>query len=592
MPLDPNISLSYQPPQIQDPLRSVAEIQGVRNQALAGQLQQQTLQQNQLAIQQQQDAIAAFKSSGGDFGKAIQTMYQQGNPLAFKYQQSQTELQKTLGEIQAAKDVHNKARATMLGNYASAVMAAKPEDRPMIYAHAHDAATSEFPELNGTLNPTYTPDMDPQLTAWSNAAQTPEQRAQVAASQATVETQRQQQQKTAAEMAGVTADSARKEYSANVLGPLWKTAGTPQYKSAYDALPDSPAKRLAPKPETNPTQDDVILPSLSGEQAVNYLRGGNTPEDRFIANYLKANPGKTIEEAVKHYTDVTYHPPIVLVPNAAGGATAQPVRPGATIAPGAQTLQNYTTTAPYTGQAGLTGEEFLKTLQPQVQNTVRQIANGDVAPPPAGRVGGQAIINAASQYDPTFNSNRFTAMKEFSQGGQGKQVNAINTAIGHLDLLDQAAQALKNGTFVPGNAIYNHFVTLFGKPERPTVDAIIQRVSGELNKATGSVGQKEQEEIKKNLSSDFAPEQMRGVVQKNIGLLGEAMDTLKQSYMRETGFPANHAKVRALLTPRAQEALTRMGIDPDTMRPRAAGPGAVVSPETLEQLRQKYLPPS
>jgi hypothetical protein len=185
MPLDPNISLSYQPPQIEDPLSAIAKVQALRSQQVQGQIGQLQLQSEQMQMQQQQDAIQAFRSSGGDWDKAIQTMYGQGNLLAPRYEQSRLALQKTINENQGLIDKHNADRAARLSNIAAGVLAVKdPAARAIAYEHGRDTAVQMFPELDKAAPPHYTPDMDPQLEAWANAGQTPQERATVASSQA------------------------------------------------------------------------------------------------------------------------------------------------------------------------------------------------------------------------------------------------------------------------------------------------------------------------------------------------------------------------------------------------------------------------
>jgi|SRR5215469_1092576 len=643
MPLDPNISLAYQPPQIANPLATIAQVQALKNQQTQGQLSQLQLQQEQRQMAAQQALGAALadnfkvnqdgtseydvgkisqKMAAGGFGYALPNVIPSltaANESAAKYQQTKVALQEAqndlVGQTAYAVKQHFTAGSLMTGVYGLTKQGVMNSDAANaaiqdIQAHQDDL---------GYLHQRYDPMIDnaigksQKVTAMMSSAQRGEAamgelglKKDAAAIAALSSAQNAEDfQKILADQKARGANVSEFEgrpwtpdlqfdlqtrnapaseragmantYAKNQLPTLMQAAqkGPEAWKEALSGLP-KPVQAIYSGLGDKPTQADVLHATFTPAEWAREVAPVGA-ENQFIADFLKRNPGKTIADAVQAYSNVTYHPPIVLVPNAAGGATAQPIRPGATVAPGAQTLSNYTAQQPYmptTGDTqGLTGEDFLKTLPPASQNTVRQIANGDIPPPPAGSrsPAALALLSAVTQYDHTFNANRYTAMKDFSEGGKSKQVNAINTAIGHLELLDQAGQALKNGTFVPGNALYNRFVATFGAPQQSNVASIIQRVSGELNKATGSIGEGEQEAIKKNLSGDMSPEQLHGAVKTNIGLLGEAMDSLKQDYMRGTNFTADHPKVNALLTPRAKEALTNMGFDPTTMKPSAQG---------------------
>lgn len=563
MPLDPNISLSYQPPQIQNPLSTLAQVQALKNQQLQSQSSQLELQNQQRTLAGQQaldNAMRTAVTMGPDgtpvFNRqAVSDSLSQGGfgHLVPGVMKSLTDTETAYADLAKKKADLTKLNQDIAQNNVDAggllgLTVQKAGNTPgaalgaIAFAKAHgqlDPATAESFAQRITANPTT--DAVKQLTdnliAQSPKAQTilkGQQEAAAATQQA--ETRRQaeerQQKEFDVKAPGERADAAKKEFQ-NAVPSLLRAVGTPAYAQAVQALsPD--AQKIAPPPETNPTIADVTRASMTPAEA--QTAAHQTVEEKQTQQRIGLEARRTAAEELQ-----------------------------------AQLAKAYMPTTP--GAQNLTGEEYLKTLSPAIGNQIRQIANGEQeAPSPSSRnPQAAAIRQAVNQYDPTFNDNRRKAMIEYTTGGKSKPVDAINTAIGHLDLLGEAAKALRNGSFVPGNEVYNRFASTFGAPDKTNVDSIIQRVSGELNKATGSISEGEQEAIKKNLHSGMSAQQLEGAVRTNIGLLGEAMDTQKQDYMRATGFKEDSPKVKALITPRAQQALTKMGIDPITMKPAATG---------------------
>lgn len=172
--------------------------------------------------------------------------------------------------------------------------------------------------------------------------------------------------------------------------------------------------------------------------------------------------------------------------------------------------------------------------------------------------------------DPNFDEanivNRYNTLKEFtstSNSKAGGQALALNTLIHHADLYQQTAQALKNGTFRPGNEVYNAVATAFGAPP-PTNAALVARFfAGETGKvATGGVpAEGEVNGILKNLSTSASPQQIadagKTLLQIAAGRAVPLMERAKQ---------AKIDKLINVLGPDAQEILKRHGFDPATMQ--------------------------
>lgn len=188
------------------------------------------------------------------------------------------------------------------------------------------------------------------------------------------------------------------------------------------------------------------------------------------------------------------------------------------------------------------------------------------------------IISQIKQVDPNFDEanidNRYNTLKEFSSTSVGKaggQAIALNTLIHHADLYMQTAEALKNGSFVPGNAIYNKVAQAFGSAP-PTNAALVARFfAGETGKvATGGVpAEGEINGILKNLSTNASPDQIAGagktLLEIASGRATPLMERVKDAKLEN---------VVHVLGPDAQQILKARGFDPATMKPASAGGGA------------------
>lgn len=112
-----------------------------------------------------------------------------------------------------------------------------------------------------------------------------------------------------------------------------------------------------------------------------------------------------------------------------------------------------------------TGEDYLKKyVSPTMQPIVKSIVEGR-SPYPQGFLMktpfGQALVNHAQHYDPTFSAENYPTYlsldKSYRGGGEGfKQLRAANTAITHAIPLLKATDALGNFDTLPAlNTPYN-----------------------------------------------------------------------------------------------------------------------------------------
>jgi hypothetical protein len=218
----------------------------------------------------------------------------------------------------------------------------------------------------------------------------------------------------------------------------------------------------------------------------------------------------------------------------------------------------------------LSGQEFLNSLPPGTAAQVRAIAEGRDNMPSAGSRAptAAALRNAVFQYDPTFNEQRAQIRKAFATGPDGRNIGNLNTATVHLDQFYDAAMALRNGTFQPGNAAWNSLRTMFGSNMPTNFEALKTAVSGEMaNALKGVATDPEIASIKTTLDKAQSPDQLAGVVKTNIGVLGTKLNTyLERAQQQDVG---NWSPV----LPSARSVFQKHGMDP-TKPVQQGGPAA------------------
>jgi hypothetical protein len=226
-----------------------------------------------------------------------------------------------------------------------------------------------------------------------------------------------------------------------------------------------------------------------------------------------------------------------------------------------------------------------------VVNAVQPGANGAPSPAAQQAVDGRMdpgtlrallrrdpnFINQILAIDPKFDQartqERYDVLHEFNSSSNSKaggQVIALNTLVHHADLYLQAADALKNGAFRPGNAAYNAISNMMGAPAPNNAALIARFLAGETGKvATGGVpAEGEINGILANLKGDASNQQIQDAGKKILQIAAGRMTPLKEK--------AEHAGLGdrvQIIGPDAQAILTRYGFDPTTMKPIAQKQG-------------------
>ena len=182
----------------------------------------------------------------------------------------------------------------------------------------------------------------------------------------------------------------------------------------------------------------------------------------------------------------------------------------------------------------LTGPAYLNTLPAGLQARVKAIAEGRDTSIPRGAQQGP-LMAAVNQYDPTYNATRGKARAAFTSGKQGQNVQALNTATVHLDqLATDASDALKNGSFRPGNAAYNSLSAAFGQNAVTNFDALKTAVAGEM--ATALKGNATDQEIQAH-HQHLAVRQLAGAARGGVARTQLARPGREAQYLRRTVSP-------------------------------------------------------
>jgi len=199
-----------------------------------------------------------------------------------------------------------------------------------------------------------------------------------------------------------------------------------------------------------------------------------------------------------------------------------------------------------------------------------------------------AVLKSDPNFDETNIDSRYQTLKQFTNtatSSAGGQVIALNTLIHHADLYQQVADSLKNGTFKPGNSVYNSVATMFGSAPPTQANLVARFLAGETGKvATGGVpAEGEINGLLKSLDSNSSPDQIskvgKTILQIAAGRAVPLMEKVKADHLDN---------VVHVIGPDARSILTARGFDPDTLRPAGGQTGAV--PEITSQSEYDSLP--
>jgi hypothetical protein len=189
------------------------------------------------------------------------------------------------------------------------------------------------------------------------------------------------------------------------------------------------------------------------------------------------------------------------------------------------------------------------------------------------------IIAAINQKYPDWDQVDYNAkndlMRKYTSGTPSKEINAINTALGHIGVLGDAVAALDNNNIPVLNKIANAVGVQLGETPVTTFNTIVHRVGPELAAAYiqggGTSGERGTDE------KDFDPSKGTKQLYSNVGitakLLRSKIGSLENQYKNTV---KRDDFTQRFITPEAQHTLDRFS--PQSSSGPAAGSFAVTTP--------------
>lgn len=202
-------------------------------------------------------------------------------------------------------------------------------------------------------------------------------------------------------------------------------------------------------------------------------------------------------------------------------------------------------------------------LNPKQQATVQAILDGRMSPPSSFALRTpywQNIMGAVFETDPQFSEQRAQLRKNYTvpQGNNAAtQINAINTAMGHVGVLGDAIDALDNGNLKQLNRVANALGVQVGKDPVTVFNTIVHRVGPELTRAyVGSAaGEGERQLTEKDFDPTLGPQQLRSNVQMTARLLRSKISSLENQWNQNAA--AGQDFQSRFIMPEAQRQLNK-----------------------------------
>lgn len=252
---------------------------------------------------------------------------------------------------------------------------------------------------------------------------------------------------------------------------------------------------------------------------------------------------------------------LALKKQAQNGSTTQNNLPQVTLqgngAPNAQSQQQFLASLP----GGSTGA---------MATGVKALANYTINPAtfssrvPAGQTESQRqqMVTLAQQYDPTFDETQYNSRQatrtNFESGAYSKNINSLNTAIGHIADLSTTLAQLGNVGFTPANLVKNTVANVTGSGKITAAETNLSAAVSELATTFKGSGATDAE-IKSlgNIGPNSSPDQQKAYIEKATQLLSSRLDALTQTYSSAMGKPPatpflNDSSAKSLLGLQAQ----------------------------------------
>jgi len=150
----------------------------------------------------------------------------------------------------------------------------------------------------------------------------------------------------------------------------------------------------------------------------------------------------------------------------------------------------------------------------------------------------------------------------YTSGSQSKEINAINTAMGHVKVLDDAVEALNNGNVTALNKIGNNLgINVTGQTAPAVFKLIVHRVGPEISSAyiPGGGGEHERFANEKDFDENLPGQTLHANAAASVKLLRSKVGSLENQYKNTVG---RDDFAQRFLTPEAQSAFQKFNNAP------------------------------
>jgi uncharacterized protein YnzC (UPF0291/DUF896 family) len=607
MPIDPRIPLSVEPPAPIDPMRMMAQAAQVREAQDLSKMRGLQMDEYQRQVdtrRQIQDAVR----QAGDLRKALPKIKEidplLGNDLEAKFQEYDQTQAKLLGEMTDSQRKRAEYAYTHTADMLDEVLKQQdPESKKAAYA----LMAKQARDLNIPL-PAFDPD-DPTTPGLPPVDQYDPDRydgvlaairdmSRDHATKAKLLEDSTKQQTAEADVANKTAETQTKW-----IESVGKMAANVRDQAGLDTLRQQLVVAKAPALVV------AQLPTQYSEAAMQRFRAGAMTEYQQQEIALERQKAAAAEEHDIQQEQAA-NPFGALMPGAAPrrrffSGAPRPAAPGGP-APGAQAPGSQTPGAPRppgtgptasgTDATGPHGDAFLQQLPPQLAQQVKAMAEGR-QPFPTGmslaRL--QPLIQAVSQYDPSFDASNYAQRAKtrqmFTTGNQGQQINALNTVIGHMKELSDAAEALHNSGFRPYNTMTNNLGSVFGTQTGENLrryELLQKGVADEATRVWRGTGGTEAD-IQSKLAS-LGANDSRNIQHEAISTLSDMLESKLDALQAQFDQAMGSASDIKMLTPQSQQNLRTMRQRAGKVDMRTQAPPAIRFPHDA-QPGQTYQPP-
>jgi hypothetical protein len=277
-------------------------------------------------------------------------------------------------------------------------------------------------------------------------------------------------------------------------------------------------------------------------------------EAKYVGLQQKKNSGQSLSSDDAAFAK-GYEKFKTLVPafNIAMNATGGGLGPGAAGAGGAAG----------TGGGANAAQLSINDVPAAIRGRVQAALDYRQALPPQGRNNpiNSAISEWAYKLDPQHDETNFPArnklMTSFTSGKESQQINAVNTAMGHIGVLSDAVDALNNTNVPILNAIANKVGVAVGNTPATTMQTIVHRVGPELAAAyiQGGGGEGERGTTADDFSINKGADQLKANLGVTAQLLRSKIGSLQNQY---TQTMSRNDFQQRFITPEAQQTLNKL----------------------------------